>query len=497
MKRYEELANTIATEIAAGRIKAGTRLPSVRTLTTQYGIGQTTVFRAYYLLEERGLIQVRERSGYYVAQGVVANVQQNPARDESPAPALVSVSDVIFSVLDAVRHPGIVPLGSAFPSPMLFPLYRLSRAMSQAGRTLGPWNSVLDMPPGNEHLRRQIALRYTTMGAPQTLDEILITNGALEALNLCLLAVTKPGDIVAIESPCFYAALQAVERFGLRAVEIPVDPVTGLDLGVLESALRAHPVRAVWAMTNFQNPTGASLSREKKRALVALLAKYQCPLIEDDVYGELYFGPERPPPAKAFDTEGLVMHCTSLSKVLAPGYRLGWVAAGRFADAVRRQKLMTSISTSGPIQAGLAEYLQHGGFEKHLRKLRTTLNHQMETMEEAIQAALPRSIRYHRPAGGYFLWLRLPAEVDAMQLHASALTHGINVTPGTIFSRGNLYGNYIRLNCGHPWTPKMADAIKTLGELLDTLLSRDDHAALPSPSQPLLPVDDATRPNIS
>ncbi len=362
-----------------------------------------------------------------------------------------------------------MPLGSAFPSPQLFPLPRLAKSLAYATRLLNPWSTVVDMPPGNEHLRRQIALRYTGMGIPQRIEEILVTNGAMEALNLCLMAVTQSGDIVAIESPCFYAALQAVERLGLRAVEIPVDPQTGLDLAVLAEALQKHPVRACWFMTSFQNPTGTSLSAEKKKALVELLAEHQVPLIEDDVYGELHFQPDRPLPAKAFDTQGLVMHCTSLSKTLAPGYRLGWVAAGRFTDRVRRLKLMTTISTSIPIQAGIADYLQHGGFDKHLRKLRSALRAQLVVMEQAIEKWLPPGIDYFRPEGGYFLWLRLPEQIDAMQLHRLALEHGINITPGPIFSARHAYQNCVRLNFGHPWSPRIESAMQTLGDLLNRL----------------------------
>ncbi|MEM5300302.1 PLP-dependent aminotransferase family protein, partial [Burkholderia sp. JPY481] len=180
-------------------------------------------------------------------------------------------------------------------------------------------------------------------------------------------AVTRPGDVIAVESPGFYAALQAIERLDLRAVEIPVDPVTGLDLDALAVALDKHPIRACWFMTNFQNPTGVTLSVEKKKALVELLAKREIPLIEDDVYQELHFSRDRPLPAKAFDTKGLVMHCSSFSKTLAPGYRIGWVAAGRFADRVQRLKLMTTLSASIPVQAGIADYLQYGGYDKHLR----------------------------------------------------------------------------------------------------------------------------------
>ncbi len=331
---------------------------------------------------------------------------------------------------------------------------------------LDPWSSVHDMPLGNEHLRRQIGLRYLVMGFPQPVEEILITNGAMEALNLCLMAVTSPGDVVAIESPCFYAASQAIERLGLRAVEIPVHPCTGLDLDALSEALERRSIRACWFMTNFHNPTGATLSLEKKKALVALLSKHEVPLIEDDVYGELHFGAQRPLPAKAFDTAGLVMHCSSLSKTLCPGYRLGWVAAGRYTDKLRKLKLMTSIATSTPIQAGIGNYLQCGGFDRHLRKLRTTLHAQLISMEEAIADNFPVEVEYHRPAGGYFLWLKLPLHIDTVCLHRMALESGISIAPGPIFTSTNKYRNYIRINYGHPWNDKFEAAMQTLGKMI-------------------------------
>lgn len=325
---------------------------------------------------------------------------------------------------------------------------------------------MADLPPGNEALRRQIALRYMGIGIAQPVEELVITNGALEALNLCLMAVTRPGDVVAIESPCFYAALQAIERLDLRAVEIPVSPVTGLDLDALADALKKHPVRACWFMTNFQNPTGVTMPIDKKKALVELLAQHEVPLIEDDVYGELHHEPDYPLPAMAFDTKGLVMHCSSFSKALAPGYRIGWVAAGRFAQKVQRLKLMTTLSASIPVQAGIADYLQYGGYDKHLRKLRGQLRSQLTTMDAALAEGLPGGAQWTRPSGGYFLWLRLPGAVAAMELHRLAIVHGIGIAPGPIFSARHAFGDYVRLNFGHPWSDKTAAAVKTLCALM-------------------------------
>ncbi|MFL9934523.1 PLP-dependent aminotransferase family protein [Paraburkholderia sp. RL18-103-BIB-C] len=466
MNRYETLARAMAAEIRSGSIAVGSRMPSLRHVIAQHGVSQSTASRAYYLLEEWGLVRAQERSGYYVAPG--AGIGSETARRASaPAEsARVDISDLVFSVLDAAKHPGIVPLGSAFPSPQLFPLPRLAKSLAHAARLISPWSTVVDLPPGNEHLRRQIALRYMGMGISQPMEEIVVTNGALEALNLCLMAVTRPGDVVAVESPGFYAALQAIERLDLRAVEIPVDPATGLDLDALSAALRAHPVRACWFMTNFQNPTGVTLSLEKKKALVELLAKHEIPLIEDDVYGELHFQPDYPLPALAFDRQGLVMHCGSFSKTLAPGYRIGWASAGRFTDKVQRLKLMTTLSASIPVQAGIADYLQHGGYDRHLRKVRGALRTQLQEMDASIRRWLPPGVRRTHPTGGYFIWLEFPEAIDAMALHRLAIERGISLAPGPIFSAAHEFQNCIRLNYGHPWSAGIDDAIQTLARLL-------------------------------
>jgi DNA-binding transcriptional MocR family regulator len=467
MTRYEVLANTMAAQIRSGSLKVGARMPSLRQVIAQHGVSQSTVFRAYYLLEEWGLIRAQERSGYYVAPG--AAVAQSPARQSAAAsaePAKVDISNLVFSVLEAARHPGIVPLGSAFPSPLLFPLQRLARSLGQSVRFVSPWSTVADLPPGNDALRSQIALRYLGMGIAQPAEELVVTNGALEALNLCLMAVTRPGDVVAIESPGFYAALQAIERLDLRAVEIPVDPRSGLDLDALEQALKNYPIRACWFMTNFQNPTGVTLTVEKKRALVDLLDRHDVPLIEDDVYGELHFQADYPLPARAFDKRGMVMHCSSFSKTLAPGYRIGWVAAGKFADKVQKLKLMTTLSSSIPVQAGLADYLQHGGYDRHLRKLRSALLAQLASMDAAIRSSMPPGVKWTRPDGGYFVWLKFPEPIDAMELHRLAIEHGISVAPGPMFSVSRAFENCIRLNFGHPWNAKIDDALRVLGALV-------------------------------
>ncbi|KIC81262.1 MULTISPECIES: GntR family transcriptional regulator MpaR [Pseudomonas] len=466
MKRYERFADDIAELIRSGVLGPGQRVPSVRYASQTHGVSPSTVFQAYYLLERRGLIRARPRSGYFVNAHAPRQFSEPQALQPVSESTDVDVSALVFSILDSIKDPNTVPFGSAFPSPELFPLQRLSRSLASASRSMDPRMVVTDLSPGNPQLRRQIALRYMVGGLMLPMEELLITNGALEALNLCLQAVTQPGDLVAIEAPAFYACLQVLERLKLKAVEIPVHPREGMDLGVLAQTLEKHPVKAVWCMTNFQNPVGASMPEAKKQALVELLARHQVPLIEDDVYAELYYAQQAPKPAKAFDTQGLVMHCGSFAKSLAPGYRIGWVAAGRFAQKIERLKLMTSLCASMPAQAAIADYLQHGGYDRHLRKLRYALEGQQANMLAAIARHFPAQARVSQPSGGYFLWLELPEQMDALKLFHMALAQGISIAPGPIFSPTRRFGNCIRLNYGSPWHEDAERAMETLGRII-------------------------------
>nr|WP_256833070.1 GntR family transcriptional regulator MpaR [Pseudomonas oleovorans] len=470
MKRYEKFADEIAELIRTGVLGPGEKVPSVRHASRTYGVSPSTVFQAYYLLEDRGLIQARARSGYFVREHAKRPLHEPELTAHAAQTTEVDVSELVFSVLASLKDPHTVPFGSAFPSPDLFPLPRLAKSMAHALRMLSPHEIIADMTAGNADLRRQIALRYMVSGVMLPMEELVISNGAMEALNLCLQCVTQPGDLVAIESPTFYACLQVLERLQLKALEIPVHPREGIDLGALSDSLKQLPIKACWFMSSLQNPLGASMSETKKQALYELLVEHQVPLIEDDVYAELYFGSHPPKPVKSFDREGLVMHCSSFSKSLAPGYRIGWVAGGRYAEQIARLKLMTTISPSVPAQAALADYLQHGGYDRHLRKLRHALEMQQSAMLASAARHFPASTRVTRPSGGYFLWFEFPERLDSLQLLRLALAQGISLAPGPIFSASRGFHHCARLNYGHPWSPRSEQAMEVLGRLVAGLL---------------------------
>lgn len=468
MKRYETFADEIAGLIRSGVLAPGERIPSVRHASRTYGVSPSTVFQAYYLLEDRGLIHALPRSGYFVREHALRPLPE-PGMNRRPAESTeVDVSELVFSVLDSLKDPNTVPFGSAFPSPDLFPLARLGKAMSQSLRRLSPESLIADMTSGHPDLRRQLALRYMLGGVRLLPDELVITNGAMEALNLCLQVVTQPGDLVAIESPAFYATLQVLERLKLKAVEIPVHPREGIDLEALADSLQRLPIKACWFMSNLQNPVGATMSDAHKAELYQLLQRHQVPMVEDDVYAELHFDSPAPRSVKSFDRDGLIMQCGSFSKCLAPGYRVGWVAGGRFAQAITRLKLMTTISPSVPAQYALADYLQTGGYDRHLRKLRHALQGRQAAMLASAARHFPEQTRVTRPDGGYFLWFEFPRQVDALELFHQALAQGISLAPGPIFSATRGFSHCARLNCGHAWSERNEQAMATLGRILSS-----------------------------
>jgi DNA-binding transcriptional MocR family regulator len=470
VRLYERLARDLEGLIRDGTLRAGARAPSIRALCRERATSPASVVRAYELLEARGFLEARARSGFFVT-APPAPARKTP---KTIRPEHVDVSELVFQILEATRQGDCVPLGSAFPSPDLFPLQQLGRHLAYVAQRLDPASTVEHLPPGSPALRAQIAQRYRLMGAQVLPEEIVITAGALEALNLALLVVTAPNDIIAIESPSFYGCLQAIEGAGRRVIEIPTDPQHGVDLTVLERTLSRVPVKACWFMTTFHNPLGATMPAASKERLVGMLAKREIPLIEDNVYAELYFGHERPRITKVWDSRGLVLDCGSFAKSLAPGYRLGWIAAGRFAAAVRNRKITTSLATSVPIQAAISRYLGTGVYDRHLGKLRRTFATQQGLLVASLERYFPTGCTWSRPAGGYQLWVQLPAGASALDLQASALEHDISLAPGPIFSARREFSRAIRLNYGHPWTARTEDAIRTIGELIKVQCARSN-----------------------
>ncbi|WP_035988064.1 PLP-dependent aminotransferase family protein [Leptolyngbya sp. KIOST-1] len=476
---YEQVANRLQQLITDGTLKPGDRLPSVRKLRAQLSVSTSTVMEAYRLLEDRGLVVVRPQSGYYVKQTTL-QLPQEPTPTAPPRHATDIDISLAFEVMSLMRDPGLIQLGAALPDLAMLPLAQLNRLMGKVLREEPTLAHGYGSPLGLSTLRAELAKRMLDAGCSVHPDQLVVTNGANEAIYLCLQALTQPGDTVAIESPTYFAMLEALKCLGLKALALPTHPREGISLPHLEEALQTGEVKVVMLVSNFNNPLGSCMDDRKKKRLVELLNQYDRPLIEDDVYGDLCFAGTRPKAIKAFDTENRVLYCASVSKTLSPGLRVGWCAGGRHHSDIAHRKSMINQHTAVPAQLTVAAFLANGGYDRHLRQLRRTYHEQMLRIQQTIRAYFPAETCVTRPTGGHVLWLEMPKGFDALRLYKEALTAGIAIAPGVMFSAsGQCYGNCFRLNTAVAWSDELEQALQTLGLLakkqLAEQLLREDH----------------------
>jgi DNA-binding transcriptional MocR family regulator len=465
---YERVCGKLEEAMRVGALRPGDRLPSVRCLSERERVSVSTVLQAYLKLESRGLIEARPQSGHYV-RWQRPLPPEPPLTRPAPGATPVTVSALVAKVVDSARDPDLVPLGCNQPDPDLFPWRRLGRIAAGIAREGGGF--TYELPPGARSLRRQLARRSLDWGCTLSPDDFIVTSGAMEAVQLSLLAVARQGDAIAIESPAYFGSLQLIEALGLKAVEIPSCSRNGMDLDALERALKSRRIAAVLAVTNFSNPLGCVIPDSNKERLVEMLGAREVPLIEDDLYGDLYFGDSRPRAAKSFDRRGLVLYCSSFSKTLAPGWRVGWVVPGRYRERIALLKFAQTVATASLQQLAFAEFLAGGHYERHLRSLRKSVAATMRSLGDAVARHFPAGTCATRPDGGGVVWVELPGGISALELHDRALAAGIAIAPGPIFSARQDYEHCIRISCGLVWSPRVEAAIGTLGRIAAELRS--------------------------
>jgi len=462
---YEQLAGFIAGLVTSGTLTSGARVPSLRQITRQRRVSLATALQAYRLLEDRGVIEARPQSGFYVVRNATLS-RPMPELSKPPGKATtVSVSSLVLQLLEYAADPSLAPLGCAIPSSDLLAAGRLDRFLARAARVKGHDYNIYTGPKGDPHLRQEIARRALRWGQALSPEEIAITCGCTEALTLALNAVSRAGDTIGVESPTYFGLLHALEMLGLKAFELPTDARTGVDLAGLEKALDRRSIKACLFSSSFNNPLGATMPDAKKLAVLALLARHGVPLIEDDIYGDIYFGAERPRPFMALDRRGVTIYCSSFSKTIAPGYRIGWIATRRYMERLLAHKFAVTLCGPALLQAAFADFLSSGGYDNHLRRIRRTFADNIGRMSRTIDRAFPRGTRVSQPAGGFVLWVELPRPFVARTLLEEALKHGICFAPGEVFSASNRYTNCLRLSCGHRWDTQIEAAVVKLGAL--------------------------------
>lgn len=469
---YERIADALERSIRQGTLKEGDKLPSVRYSSKQRGVSPSTIFQAYYQLEAKGLIEARAKSGYYVKFTTQSSSRPSYLAEERSQPSLrhIDTAYIVEEMEELRDSANIISLSSAYPASDLLPTAKIQKAIVEATRANKGKLLPYALPQGNKALRNIIGKQLLEWGDYYSPEEMLITNGCMEALNLCLRAVVRPGDIIAMDQLTYFGIAQIVEHLSLQVIAIPVHYEKGLDIDFLEEAIGSFPVKVCLSVTNFNNPTGISIPTEQKKRLVQLLSRHEIPLIEDDIYGDLYFDATRPSTCKQFDQEGWVLYCSSFSKTLAPGFRVGYCLPGRFLPQVVQQKRILSISTNSLVQLALVHFLQKGRYGFYLRKLRTALHKQAQQYAQAIRTYFPPAVRFVMPAGGMVLWLSFPLTFDGYLLFKAAKEQDIGISPGQVFAVEGSFKHHIRLSFSRPYDEKVDAGLQRLGQLAKGLL---------------------------
>ena len=461
--KYQLVAQQIEKDILTGRLITGSRLPSVRRFARNHGLSTTTALSCYRQLEAAGYLQAKPQSGFYVRRAL-KQLAEPVTQRFYPQARSADVNFAVQTIQYEFSHRPSVPMGIAALGPEMTPVDLLNRSLVRATRRAAARSQGYGPSMGDPGLRNAISARANELGFSIGADDLLITSGCMESVSLAIRATTQPGDVVAVPTPCFSGLLQLLETLDRKVMEIAISQQDGIDIPQLAEMIEQQRIHAFLFTANNQNPLGYTLSITQKQALAELCNRHRFPFIEDDVFSECFFEDDSILPVKAYDTDGYVVYCNSVSKVLAPGYRIGWCAPGQYAQQVKRLRISSSIITATPTQLAVADFMHCGEYEKHLTQLRRLLAQEVDRLSQAIHKYFPPAVKVSRPKGGYLLWLELPKSIDSFLLHKSAAEQGIYIMPGSVFSVSGLFDNYIRLNAGNRWGAHIETAVEWLGK---------------------------------
>ena len=474
--KYKQVANRILKLIRIGTLKPGEKIPSVRKMSDQIDVSLMTVLQGYHILEAKGIIESRPRSGYFVRPDHLWNLNDKVYfREARTVPFKMKASKVcVFGTVDSLfvegGRPGVLSLGCGISDPEFFPSRELSLHMARAVRSHPLEINHYSVAPGDFDLRLQISKKLMDAGCTLDPDDIVITAGTTSGIMLCLRTTARSGDLVAVESPGYFGFYRALEYLGLRAIEVPSNPQTGLCLDFFEELLKSkNKIKVLLLCANVSNPTGATIPDENKKKLVELAHRSSISIIEDDTYGEICFDSKRGKSLKAFGFDN-VLQVGGFGKILAPGYRIGWAIGGKHHEDIIKYHRMAYISTALPDQKAIASFLAGGGMNRHLRRLRRAYSENIALFQREIVKCFPEQTQISNPTGGHFLWIEMPKGFDSVELSRMTMEHGISICPGVVFSSQRHYKNYFRLNCALPWSKQIENAIHKIGELSSKIL---------------------------
>lgn len=476
--RYERLATSLEQQIRAGTFQVGERLPSVRELRRYHGVSTGTVVKALSILESQGLAFARPKSGFYVQALPDASTCLPRAPHVVPEPTAVGVSNAAADLFTEAGDADMINFGAALPSPDFFPNEKLSRMLAAVSREDPEKFGHYDILTADEGLRHQLARRFSLHHGADTPDDLIVTCGATEGINLAVRSVARPGDLIAVETPGYFGSLQILESLHMDVLPVPSSCEDGIHTEALQQALEDYPIKALLLVPSYSNPNGSCLSEARRRSIVELLSNYGVPLIEDDVYGELYHEEKRPPTMKSFDQSGDVIYVNSFSKTLSPGMRVGWVSGGRFTERIRRLKHIHTLMTPTIPQRALARFLQTGMYERHMRRIRRDVRRQTHMLASRVREFFPTGTAVSNPHGGFCLWVEMPPGIDCFAFRERAKEKKISVSPGSLFCANGGFRNFLGMNAALEWNDQVDVAVQTLGTIAGDLARRSLKPAL-------------------
>lgn len=461
---YQKIARIIEQQIANETLQVGEKLPSIRMVQQIYQVSLNTVKQAFLELEKKSLICSRPKSGYYVAKSFKRNLAIPSISMPRAAQNEQRSEDLIGKVFNSLYDPPAAQFALGLPDKDFLPIAKLNKGIAKIIRSMHASGTAYEPAQGNLNLRRNISKWSFVWDGKLQEEDIVTTSGATNAIFHCMMAVTKPGDSIAVESPLYFGVLQIAQSLGLKVIELPTHPQTGIEIDALKKVL--PKIKACFLIPNFNNPLGSCMPDEHKKEVVRLLRDHNIPLIEDDLYGDIFFGNQRPLPCKAYDEAGMVLWCGSVSKTLAPGYRVGWIAPGKFKEKIVRQKLVQTLASPVLQEEVVADFMEHGRYDHHLRSLRHALHSNKLLFRNAITSYFPESTKVTKPDGGFVLWLELEKQIDTAALFDLAVKQGINFAPGRMFTLHDQFHNCMRVSFGLKWNAHIDFHLKKLGNIV-------------------------------
>jgi len=469
--RYEEIFSDIKDALERGTILPLEKLPSLRKSARKYGCAISVVIQAYNRLEGLGLISSVEKSGFIVNRKSAVPMPNPEMAEHTLIPNMTTVNLMTSEIVDRAMDKTILPFGAAIPDASLIASRKLAGYISRSGKNRAELFSMYTASYGSENLRKEIAKFMFKRGVSAGLKDIVITNGCSEALYISLKILTSPGDTVAIESPTYFSLISILEELKIKVLEIPTRADSGLDMEGLTRAVEGREIKALVFSSTFQNPLCSIMDGASLKRLHALSLKYGFTLIEDDIYGDCSFDGKVYQPLKALDKENRVIYCSSFSKTISPGIRIGWALPGINTDRFREVKQISCLGGPAILQEALADYLADGCYEAHIKSFRKKIYQQTYKIRALIEEFFPEGIKVTRPQGGFFLWVEFPEGFDSLKLYRMAYENRIGIVPGPVFSVIENYVNAVRISCGAEVTEEIVEGIRKLGELAKSMLS--------------------------